>query len=309
MTAGPDCSMREDRSMGEVARAFALRSFCRSLFCLCSLLVWMPGLALAEDETSAEKVLREKWQAVYAEIAQSIAMRRGPTQLALEATPLLFYTNPVRATDQHGTIFLWTQRGRPAVFGSVWSALNRTDPSLRNITHEWHSLVEEPDVQAVRGGQTDWTSGEPGIAWQLLDSVLEMAPAPASSRAGRLVQMREIARGLTASITAEEANELRLMTRPLYRYPDKTHGAIDGAIFVYSLATDPELILLVEAAKSSPLGTPVYRIAFARFGNLAMAVKGGERTVWSCDRGTPGRSHGKYYLHWRVEQRKADLSP
>jgi hypothetical protein len=257
--------------------------------------------ASADD---ADQALREKWQGVYGEIARSIEMQRGEAVLTLEDKPLLFYTNPVRATDQHGTMFLWTQAGRPAVIGSVWSALNRTNPSLRNITHEWHSLVEEPDVQAVRGGRTEWTSGEPGLAWQALAA----APAPASSRPARLVQMREIARGLTASITAEEVGELRLMPQPLYRYPEKTPQAIDGALFVYALATDPELILLVEANKSSPLGTLVYRIAFARFGNLAMAVKDGERTLWSCDRGSPGRSDGKYYLHWRVEQRPADLS-
>jgi hypothetical protein len=282
-------------------------SFCYSSFCLVFLLAVLSPSLFAQDGSSAEKALREKWQTVYAEIAQSIEMRCGEKKFALEAKPLLFYTNPVRATDQHGTIFLWTDRGRPAVFGSVWSALNRTDTSLRNITHEWHSLVEEPDVQAVRGGQTDWTSGEPGIAWQSLDSASGPAPAPASSRPGRLSQMREIARGLTASITAEEANELRLMTQPLYRCPEKTPGAIDGAIFVYSLATDPELILLIEAAESA--SKPAYRVAFARFGNLAMEVKQQDRTLWTCDRGTPGRSNGKYYLHWRVEQRKADLSP
>ena len=290
----------KDRKMG--SGALALLTFSCLTFSCC-------GSAYSAD---AEKALREKWQAVYAEIAQSIEMRCGEKKFALEEKPILFYTNPVRATDQHGTIFLWTDRGRPAVFGSVWSALNRTDTSLRNITHEWHSLVEEPDVQAVRGGQTDWTSGEPGIAWQSLHSELETAPAPASSRAGRLVQMREIARGLTAAITAEEANELRLMTQPLYRYPELSNlenapGAIDGAIFVYSLATDPELILLVEATETT--NKSAYRVAFARFGNLAMDVKQGERTLWTCDRGTPGRSNGKYYLHWRVEQRKADLSP
>jgi hypothetical protein len=282
---------------------FSLQSLRCSLFCLAFLLGPVNLTVLAQNEDSADKALREKWQKVYAEIAGSIEMRRGKMKLALEPTPLLFYTNPVRATDQHGSIFLWTDQGRPAVIGSIWSALNRTDTSLRNITHEWHSLVEEPDVQAVRGGQTEWTSGEPGIAWQ----ALELTPAPASSRPLRLVQMREIARGLTATITAEEANELRLMTQPLYRYPEKPPAAIDGAIFVYSLATDPELVVLVEATNAS--GTPAYRLAFARFGNLAMAVKSGERTLWTCNRGTPGRSNGKYYLYWRVEQRKADLSP
>lgn len=282
---------------------FSLQSLCRSLCSLAFLLVPCDLTVLAQNEDSADKALRAKWQAVYVEIAGSIEMRRGETKLALEPTPLLFYTNPVRATDQHGSMFLWTDQGCPAVIGSIWSAINRTDTSLRNITHEWHSLVEEPDVQAVRGGQTEWTSGQPGIAWQALD----LTPAPASSRPLRLVQMREIARGLTATITAEEENELRLMTQPLYRYPEKTPGAIDGAIFVYSLATDPELILLIEA--TGPNEKSTYRVAFARFGNLAMAVKSGEQTLWTCNRGTPGRSDGKYYLHWRIEQRKADLGP
>ena len=134
------------------------------------------------------------------------------------------------------------------MIGSIWSALNRADTSLRNITHEFHSLSEQTDVQATRGGQAAWTSGEPGIAWHSLAG----SPAPASSRAGRLVQMRALARSLSARITAEEATDLRLMPQPLYRYAEKTAGALDGALFVFALATDPELILLVEANAGEP---------------------------------------------------------
>src|SRR5262245_53840489 len=48
-----------------------------------------------QPETSPEdKALREKWQQVYQKIAGSIEMRRGENPLALEPTPLLFYTNP-----------------------------------------------------------------------------------------------------------------------------------------------------------------------------------------------------------------------
>jgi hypothetical protein len=118
--------------------------------------------------------------------------------------------------------------------------------------------------------------------------------------------MRTIARSLTASITAEEESELRLMPQPLYRYPEQTAGALDGALFVFALATDPELILLVEVAAGDK---PAYRAAFARFGNLAMAVKEGDREIWSCDAGTRGRSDGKYFLRWKAEQRRADLTP
>lgn len=267
-------------------------------------------LAAADEPsplTAGEQALREKWQAVYLEIAQSLDMRAGEKKLALYEQPLLFYTNPVRTNDQHGSMFLWTDEGRPAVIGSIWSGLNVKDKALRNITHEFHSLSEQPDVQAARGGpghpkgQAQWSAGEPGIAWQALVG----SPAPASSRVRRLSQMRDAVRQLTASITAVEASELRLMPQPLYRYPEKTPSVVDGALFVFALATDPELIVLIEQRDAQP----AMRVAFARFGNLPMSVTDGERELWSCERGTPGRSEGKYYLHWRIEQRKADLSP
>jgi len=97
------------------------------------------------------------------------------------------------------------------------------------------------------------------------------------------------------------------MPQPLYRYPEDTAGASDGAMFVFALATDPELVLLIEDAADGD--KPVWKVAFARFGNLAMAVKDGDQTLWTCERGKPGRSEGRYYLYWRIEQRPADLSP
>jgi hypothetical protein len=306
----------EDRKMGGDSiglSGFSCLSFsCHSLvggFAL--LLATASPLWSAEPAalTDGEKALREKWQGVYQEIARSLEMREGETKLDLYDQPLLFYTNPVRTNDQHGSMFLWTHEGRPAVIGSIWSALNRNDASLRHITHEFHSLSERPDVQAARGGpglsksQTQWSAGEPGIAWQALVG----SPAPASSRAGRLSQMRAAARRLSASITAEEAGDLRLMPQPLYRYPEKTSGAVDGALFAFALATDPELIVVIEQQENT--AQSAMRVAFARFGNLAMSVKDGERELWSCDRGTPGKSEGKYYLRWRIEERRADLSP
>jgi hypothetical protein len=252
------------------------------------------------QESADGPTLKEKWKQAYRSIAESIEMRRGATPLSLQDQALLYYTNPVRTNDQHGAVFLWTVAGRPAVIGSIWSALNRLDPASRNVTHEWHSLIEDADVQATRGGQVLWTPGEPGITWQTLPNV----PAPLSSRAARLGQLRSIARRLTARITAEEKSELRLMPQPLYRYPENTPDVVDGALFVYSVTTDPELVLLVESLSSD--ATPTYRVAIARFGNLAMSVHDGERTIWSCERGKPGRSDGKYFLHWRAEQMPAD---
>jgi len=271
-----------------------------------SALLWLTltGCAWAQAEQPSttslgEKHLRDQWQQVYQKIAGSIDMRRGETLLVLEKTPLLFYTNPVRLNQQHGSIFLWTQSGRPAVFGSIWSAVNRNDPTVRFVTHEFHSLAESSDVRASKDAVQVWTAGEAGIEWQTLAD----SPAPAASRPSRLIQMRQLARRLNARITAEEASDLRLMTNPLYRYPESAIGH-DGAVFAFCLATDPELILLVEADLAA--SKPAYKAAFARFGNLAMEVADGDKRIWTCDRGTPGRSEGKYYLRWRAEEMPAN---
>ncbi|MBW3601004.1 MAG: hypothetical protein KY475_27525 [Planctomycetes bacterium] len=255
--------------------------------------------ALAQDDPpDAEQ--REQWKAAYRRIAESITMRSGPAALDLHPTPLLFYTNPVRHNDQHGTIFLWTDEGRPAVFGSIWSARNRLDPTVRFVTHEWHSLLEAPETLATRGETVLWVSGEPGVRWQSLED----APAPSNSRTVRLLQMRNIVRGLSARIVEEEVNQLRLMPQPLYRYPEDVSDAIDGALFAFTLATDPELIAVVEAQNDGP--TPTWRVAFARFGALPMSVHNGQREMWSCDRVKPPLPQGKYHLIWRAEEMPAD---
>jgi hypothetical protein len=253
---------------------------------------------VATEPTDAS--VREKWQASYKKIAESIVMQHGKQPLKLVEQPLRFYTNPVRSNDQHGAIFLWTEEGRPAVIGSIWSALNLQNPAVRFVTHEWHSLLSDPDVSATRDGQAVWTSGQAGIAWEPLSG----APLPAASKSARLVQMRAIARRYSATIQTQGESELRLMEQPLFRYAEGTADVVDGAIFDFAMTTDPELLLLVEARDTG--GKRAWQIAFARFGNKAMTVKESDHTVWSCEQGSPGFSDGKYYLRWRAEEMSAD---
>jgi len=253
-------------------------------------------LCIAADQ-AIDAIAREQWQESYHTIAKSITMRRGQTQILLLEKPLLFYTNPVRSNDQHGAIFLWTENGRPAVIGSIWSAVNRQNMDSRFVTHEWHSLVVDADVSAVRGEMPLWESGEPGVAWERLDV------APADSRAARLVQMRSIVRRYSVAIQVEGKSDLRLMAQPLYRYPEQAEGALDGAVFSFAMTTDPELLVLLEGRGVA--GQSAWHVAFARFGNKEMTVKDGDKAVWSCPAGAPGTSDGKYYLRWRAEEMPA----
>jgi hypothetical protein len=263
-----------------------------------AILLFMAGLCWA-DEPAEDKATKEKWQKSYSAIAESTTMRRGEMRPTLLDQPLLFYTNPVRTNDQHGAIFLWTEAGRPTVIGSIWSAINRQNPKSRILSHEWHSLSTDANVSATRGEKKLWTSGEAGVAWERLAG----APPPAASRAPRLVQMRTIVRRFSAAIHVEGESDLRLMAQPLYRYPEQVRGAIDGAVFDFAMATDPELLVLLEDREAG--GPPAWYVAFARFGNKAMTAKDGEQVVWKCEQGAPGISDGKYYLRWRAEEMPA----
>lgn len=276
------------------------RFLCRRLlpaWLVVALIVPQVGLPQETDNLP----LADMWFRAYRKIAESIEMHRGDTILELEEKPLLFYTNPIRLNDQHGTIFLWTERGRPVVFGSIWSERNRMNSAVRNVTHEFHSLAETPDAEATRSGNVLWTAGEAGIDWR----TIENSPVPAASRTTRLVQMRDMGRQLTASVRADGIDsDLRLMTQPLFRYPERVEGAIDGGLFAFALATDPEIVVWIEALEHG--GQQQWRFAFARFGHFAMSVKDSERTIWSCPYVQPPLKRGKYCCVWRAEQMPAD---
>jgi hypothetical protein len=61
--------------------------------------------------------------------------------------------------------------------------------------------------------------------------------------------MKALAREFAASMKDEqgESYQLRLLTQPLVRYEPEGKQVLDGALFSFSLGTDPEVILLLEA--------------------------------------------------------------
>ena len=79
-----------------------------------------------------------------------------------------------------------------------------------------------------------------------------------------------------------EKTELRLAPRPLFEYSSPTAGVIDGAIFSFVVATDPEVLLLIEAFDENRDGkqTTGFRHAFARFHYWNVIAYDGDRRVW-----------------------------
>jgi hypothetical protein len=234
----------------------------------------------AQDESRDAAQIR-LWHAFYRQRAMDFSLEEkgdSATSLTLVREPIQTWTNPIRGDTQHGTVHLWTNAGRPSVIGSVWSALDAKDRSRRNICYEFHSLSQAP-VSARLADKTWWSPQEPGVDWLPLADV----PQPGPSRAVRLRKMRDLAHELRGQIVGRDGGpdtELRLLPQPLYRYPEETAGVIDGAVFAFTMATDPELIVVVELRRDETSGKPSWMLAPARFTGDSLRLSRGERTLW-----------------------------
>ena len=224
------------------------------LFCYLSNLMFLVVSSTACAQTKEgklsvdeEQALVEKWYKAYDEIIDSIQVSQTPptinsatnsAQAELKREIILSISNPA-FLGRHGRVYLWTENGRPVVLSAIMSSLDANGSGRRHVTYEFNSLSQNP-VTAGRNDRVYWNCTEPGVKWQ---SELEES-RPSSNRTARLAQMRTIARDIEANIGA---NNFRLMTTPLYRYPIETPDLTDGAIFAFVNGTDPVIFLLIEA--------------------------------------------------------------
>jgi hypothetical protein len=210
----------------------------------------------------------------------SIAVEIDKTKKSAELRkePVFEWSNPTREGLQQGVVYLWLRDGRPAAIGSIFSQPHEK-PRGRQIMHEFHALDSEKlIVTRPRGVLNDWKP-EIGLARKELTE----APAPATTPAGRLVQMRKLAQEFSGYETDEDKKrwDLRLLPAPLYRYPAAKTGVIDGALFtlVSTAGTDPEVLLLIEAREEK--GKVRWEYACGRFSDRDLHVQRNEKEIWS----------------------------
>jgi hypothetical protein len=191
-----------------------------------------------------------------------------PVRLTLVPEPVLRWTNPLRITFD-GAIFVWVANGRPEVAGSVF---RKHEGGRLREDHEFQSLAPV-GVTASYGGTVRWAPDKAGITLMPIPG----APEPAKSPAARLRQMRALAQEFRGETYDRTPTPLRLLTKPLYRYEPRGTDVTDGALFAFVFATDPEVLLLVEAR---PLGnTLVWHYGLGRMSGRRLQVWHREKLV------------------------------
>jgi hypothetical protein len=193
--------------------------------------------------------------------------------LELQREPVLRWSNPV-AGEVHGNVFLWTRGGRPMVVGCLFNWF-----SPRNtMEHEFHSLAEEP-LRARFHGDAVWRTSEAGLRFQDVPK----APAPAANETQRLLQLKQLAKEFSGTGKyGKNGNdlELRLLPQPIHRYAVPKQGVINGGLFAFVRATDPDIFLLIEA-RGKDAASARWQFAAARMHSMAeLRLRHQNQQVW-----------------------------
>lgn len=190
----------------------------------------------------------------------------APKPYKNQVEPVLRYTNPIGGLVRDGTLFVWRDGVRP-VAACSFSIRGPEDPHA--VYFEMTSLVGTP-LRCERGGMLRWM---PKSGSQI-DQPLPETGAPEDRPVARLTTMRNLARRFEAEnfLRDGKASALRLMPQPIDRFQDEAAGVLDAALFAFVEANDPELLLLIEARKTST-GEKAWRYTLARMTSRELRVR------------------------------------
>ena len=199
---------------------------------------------------------------------------KSDTPLELHRDPLLKWSNP-EAGNVHGNFYIWTRDGRPFVAGCLFNWLS---PRATVMEHEFHSLAEEP-LDTKFHGNPVWKTTAGGLTF----ADVPQAVRPPANDAERLFQMKQIAKQFSGTWKVSRSMgelQLRLLPQPLHRYTAPKQGVLSGGLFALVRATDPEIVLLIEA-RGKDAANARWQFAAVRMHSIAeLQLRYADRAVW-----------------------------
>jgi hypothetical protein len=242
-----------------------------------------PCRELPADDKPAQKM--SGWQRLFRKHAADykIAVQGDDGgDAVLVPEPILQWSQPVRG-GADGAVFVWALDGRPVAIGTffIWPTLE----GRQGVTHELHSLSQSPLIANWRDRR--WTPPQDSVVWKPIPD----APVPAATGEQRLRQMRELSRQFTAESRDRDDRrwDLRPLARPIFRYgidrkqdsAATDHEVLDGALFGFVEGTDLEVVLSLQARKTTTGNRWEY--ALSRMSDFRLVAKLAETTVWEVE--------------------------
>jgi hypothetical protein len=239
-----------------------------------------PMSPLDQRQVSPEQKQRAEDLAVLTDTAgrSTVTLPNGG-RAALWREPAYRWSNSVGTSiGRHvkdAALFFWMAEERPiAVTTVVWY-------SELGLYQEFLSLAAGP-LTASRGPNAIWAPAQAGVTFTPVPD----APSPANNAAGRLSQMKALARRFQGEVvkgppTYPEGSiwQLRLLPTPLVRYgaPEKPVG--DGAVFVLCQDSDPEACLMLEVRGDDE--RTAWNFAMAPLTSRELKISYDDNVMWS----------------------------
>jgi hypothetical protein len=244
------------------------RSFPTSLL-IATWLLSVTALGQTEDAKPEDSKLaaqrQELMKSRMAAVKVSADEEGFPDHFAAE--PIFRYDDAAR-TYVAAALWKLGETGRPRAI--VATELRRQFGGTPRILYEHLSLTPTPFT--ARGGDVDWAPSQSALEF----SPVPDAPPPEDSPQRRLLQLRAIARRFSGyEILAKERCELRLLPQPIDRYTPSSAAAADGALFLLTYGTNPEIALFVESDGKA------WSFAAARLGGAGtIELSLDDKSVW-----------------------------
>lgn len=260
------------------------------LIVLVGMLVWFEPARQSVSEENADKGDDGRQQAVKLLLEQSVTwydvLPEAGAKAGLRPQVVLRWRNDVRINTGASLLAIWTDQGRPEAMASIFQ-------HGKNICHEFGSLSRSKKIEVLDETRVVWFPGKVGVEFRDVPD----APVPAEERVARLRQMKSLAGKFEARLQPSKVGDgnpevLRLLPTPLYRYdlkdPKDTSPTLrDGGMFAFVMGTDPEVILLLEAAERE--GKSIWQYAFARATAYAVEARLNDEVIWSVESGSTSK--------------------
>jgi hypothetical protein len=228
-------------------------------------------LVLAQqDKPESEVAASKKWIDFYQSAVKHYKVTRVADQQVLNFDERAVL-NWASIDDYHGAVFTWTENGRPAAVGTIFSFPAR-DGKQRLAVHEFASFAES-EVRIDRPG-TEWIA--PGLKIERLPG----APTPPNNASLIKLQCRRLAKDFSAHMNRRgERWDLRLLPTPLIDYQQTSEQVLGGGLFAFvGYSTDPEILLLLEARKTED--GPVWYYNAVRFSDKSLYLHFKDKPLW-----------------------------
>lgn len=261
-----------------------------------SIPVWLllcVALVAAEPDGDEPDPVLDAMRARVGAIRMAEARGEERTPAALGVAPVFRYSDE-RRRILDGTLWTWGGSGRPVALLKM--ELYPDQPGRQRWIACLASLSDERVVAEWRDGRT-FRSTEPGVEM----SPLPDAPAPSDRPAGRLVQMKRIASRFQTTLHATVDDRARLLPRPITRFSDPEAGLVDGAVFGWTIGTNPDALLVLELVETA--AGPEWRYGCATMTSAGLTVRLDDEDVFHIpfDRSASGRPGAHARWMWSRE--------